>query len=88
MLVIGPDGGALIPRMFCGGKTMDTEERRAWKLLFEKVNAMNDDPLKRTPACELDRDNKVNAMDDTQRRACSSPWTIFVRPHRPAGTSA
>jgi len=48
---------------------MDTEERRAWKLLFEKVNAMNDDPLKRTPACELDRDNKVNAMDDTQRRA-------------------
>ena len=42
MLVMAPDGGALIPRMICGGRTMDTEERRAWKLLFEKVNMMDD----------------------------------------------
>jgi hypothetical protein len=42
---MAPDGGALIPRMFCGGRTM------------------HDDPLKQTPACELDRDNRLNRKD-------------------------
>jgi hypothetical protein len=29
MMLLAPDGGALIPRMFCGGRTMDDTKREA-----------------------------------------------------------
>lgn len=38
MLVMGPDGGALIPRMFCGGKTMQVRCKKTGEDIIVKLD--------------------------------------------------